>query len=247
MAKKEYIEVGIVNELYRYPVKAFAGETVPESWVGWHGLEGDRRFAFLKLDSKRGFPWLTARDNPSLLQFQPHFVEVDNSQAATICVRTPDGDELPLDSWELLKRIRQLSRSDIHLIQNWSGIFDAMDISLLSLASIAAVSEAVEIPFEPERFRPNILVEAFDDRPFLEDRWVKSLLVFGDQSNAARLRVNRKTLRCMVINVDAKTGKQNPSVLKHVVQNRKNLLGVYSTTERPGMIRVGDVIRLLKE
>ena len=51
----------------------------------------------------------------------------------------------------------------------------------------------------------------------------------------------------MVVNLDSASGKQNPAVLKQIVQTRKNQLGVYGTTERPGMARVGDVIRLLKD
>ena len=48
----------------RYPVKSMAGERLKEIHPGWHGLAGDRRYAFLTLDSRSGLPWLSARDFP---------------------------------------------------------------------------------------------------------------------------------------------------------------------------------------
>ncbi len=247
MAQKEYLEVGIVKTLYRYPVKSLAGEAIEVNRIGWHGLEGDRRFAFLKLGSKKGFPWLTARDVPQLVRYQASLGEASENGKSMIQVTTPDGKTLPITSPELLAEIQALTRYPIHLLQDWGGVFDAMDISLISLASIAAVDDGVGGCLDIDRFRPNIVVEAFDTRPFPEERWLKDLLIFGDQPDAARIRINRKTLRCMVVNLDSASGKQNPAVLKQIVQTRKNQLGVYGTTERPGMARVGDVIRLLKD
>ncbi|MCA0457120.1 MAG: MOSC domain-containing protein [Chloroflexi bacterium] len=246
MAKKVYTEVGMVKEIYRYPIKSFAGETLQESKIGWHGLDGDRRFGFVKLDSQRGFPWLTARDVPQLSLYCPYFVDPKDIRHSQLRVKTPSGSDLELHDNQLLHEISYLSHHDIHLLQNWSGIFDAMDISILSTASIMAVGDATNQHLETGRFRPNILVEAYSDKPFPEDQWVKELIVFGDRADSTRIRINRKIQRCMVINVDLKTSIQTPSVLKEVVQNRKNLLGVYATTEWPGTIKVGDVIRLLQ-
>jgi hypothetical protein len=39
---------------------------------------------------------------------------------------------------------------------------------------------------------------------------------------------------------------QNPAVLKEIVAKRKNQLGVYGTTERPGTIEVGDTVLIAK-
>jgi hypothetical protein len=50
----------------------------------------------------------------------------------------------------------------------------------------------------------------------------------------------------MVVNLDPSTARQNPEILKEVVKNRKNFLGTYGGTERPGTIEVGDKIFLVK-
>jgi hypothetical protein len=40
------------------------GEPLDAAMLGWHGLEGDRRLTFRRLDESGGFPWLTGRSFP---------------------------------------------------------------------------------------------------------------------------------------------------------------------------------------
>ena len=53
------IEIGHVEAIFRYPVKSMAGERLEVANLGWHGLDGDRRLAFRRMDDRSGFPWLT--------------------------------------------------------------------------------------------------------------------------------------------------------------------------------------------
>ncbi len=41
-------EVGRVAQLWRFPVKAMAGERLDEAELSWHGVAGDRRWAFVR-------------------------------------------------------------------------------------------------------------------------------------------------------------------------------------------------------
>src|SRR5918994_1694043 len=55
--------VGRIVALWRYPVKSMAGEPLEAADVSWHGLAGDRRWAFIRAGLERSnFPWLTIRD-----------------------------------------------------------------------------------------------------------------------------------------------------------------------------------------
>jgi uncharacterized protein YcbX len=64
--------VGRVAALWRYPVKSMAGERVDAADVSWHGLAGDRRWAFIRDGQVRsGFPWLTIRELPELAHYRP--------------------------------------------------------------------------------------------------------------------------------------------------------------------------------
>ena len=65
------IEIGHIEAIFRYPVKSMAGGRLEAANLGWHGLDGDRRLAFRRLDERGGFPWLTASKLPDLIRFTP--------------------------------------------------------------------------------------------------------------------------------------------------------------------------------
>src|SRR5512137_2417184 len=70
--------VGCVAALWRYPVKSMAAEALEHAQVSWHGLPGDRRWAFIRKGAvTSGFPWLTIRERPDLWRYRPSFVRPD--------------------------------------------------------------------------------------------------------------------------------------------------------------------------
>ena len=89
------IEIGQVEAIYRYPVKSMRGEPRDTATLGWHGLDGDRRLAFRRLDERGGFPWLTASELPELVLFTPRRREAANGEAPPSHVLTPEGEEMP--------------------------------------------------------------------------------------------------------------------------------------------------------
>jgi uncharacterized protein YcbX len=121
-----------------------------------------------------------------------------------------------------------------------------MPISLISASTVRELSGRVGTDLDVRRFRPNFVIESVGEKAFPEDRWLGDELLLGDHENPARVRINRKDPRCMVIGLDPDTGEHNPSVLKEVVRSRKNLVGVYASVERPGVVHVGDVVRRVK-
>ena len=87
--------VGQVAALRRYPVKSMAGEQLGEVEVSWHGLAGDRRWAFIRDGQVRsGFPWLTIRERPELALYRPRLAEPDRPNASLTLVHTPAGGEV---------------------------------------------------------------------------------------------------------------------------------------------------------
>jgi MOSC domain-containing protein len=65
------IEIGDIEAISRYPVKSMRGESLAAATLGWHGVDGDRRFALRRLDGQSDFPWLTASKLPDLIRFTP--------------------------------------------------------------------------------------------------------------------------------------------------------------------------------
>jgi hypothetical protein len=86
--------VGRVAALWRYPVKSMAAEALDGVEVSWHGLAGDRRWAFIRPGQvPSGFPWLTIRERPELARYRPRFTEPDRPNASPVLVGTPGGGE----------------------------------------------------------------------------------------------------------------------------------------------------------
>ena len=65
------IEIGQIEAIFRYPVKSMAGERLEAADLGSHGIDGDRRLAFQRIDDRSGFPWLIASKLPDLIRFTP--------------------------------------------------------------------------------------------------------------------------------------------------------------------------------
>lgn len=242
---RETMDVGRVVAVNLYPVKSMAGQTVDSAKLGWQGLAGDRQFAFLCLDDSSGLPWLSGRTYPRLLSYKA-FIE-GNPKDGVVKVTTPSGATMPLDASELLDELVRDSGRPLRLTQLWRGAYDAAPLSLVTTASVAAVGAMVGHGIEAERFRANIVIDAFDDRAFPEDRWIGESLIIGDSAEAPRMRVNRKDPRCRIINISPATGEEDPSVLQQVVRQRKNNIGVYASPEFGGAVSQGDIVRMLRK
>ena len=185
--------VGRVAELWRFPVKSMAGEALEEAELAWHGLAGDRRWAFVRSDTPRsGFPWLTIREEPGLLHYRPYLRDRSRPDRSEIWVKTPDGDDLDVIDPALAAGLAPGARA----IKLDRGIFDALPISVLSRQSVAGIATLVGRSLEPRRFRANIVVDS--EGAFPEDAWVGTTLELG----AARVRVDARDQRCAVVNVD---------------------------------------------
>ena len=241
------IQLGHVYGLVRYPVKSMAGTATESAFLGWHGLRGDRRFAFRRVGDDSGFPWLTASRLPRLLLYHPLGLDESTGEPLPTHVRTPSGACLPLRSGELQGEVSERFGSAVELMRLRNGIFDDAPVSVISLATVAGVCREAGRAPDPRRFRANIVLETQDPEPFLEDGWVGGTLVFGDGEPGPAVSVTARDVRCMMINLDPDTGVQDAGVMKAVVRLNENNAGVYGTVVRTGTVRVGQPVRLVAD
>ena len=99
------IEIGHVEAIFRYPVKSMGGERLEVANLAWHGLEGDRRLAFRRMNDRSDFPWLTASKLPDLVRFAPRRSEDGAQGELPTHIRTPDGAELPVFGEDLATEV----------------------------------------------------------------------------------------------------------------------------------------------
>jgi uncharacterized protein YcbX len=238
--------IGRIHELTRYPVKSMAGASIPSAFLGFHGMAGDRRFAFRRLSDNGGFPFLTAGRFPALLTYQPVGLDEGDGEPLPTHVRTPSGSEVDLRGEELRSEIASRSGHAVELMRFNHGIFDDAQVSLISLATIAAIGREAGMEVDRRRMRANVVLETDRQEAFLEDDWLDATIVFGDGEGAPVVSVTKRDVRCVMINLDPDTGDQDARVMKAVVRMNSNNAGVYGTVVREGWLHAGQSVHFVR-
>jgi len=236
------MQLGQIEAIFRYPVKSMAGESLDAATLGWHGLEGDRRFALRRLDERGGFPWLTASKLPDLIRFTPERREAGDDRPTH--VRTPEGELMPLSGDELAAEVGRRFGAPVQMMQLNHGIFDEASLSVITSETVREIGRLAGTSADIRRFRPNIVVRSTRAAPFEEDDWVGGVLTFGEGDEAPAVAVTMRDLRCVMVNFDPDGGSPAPQLLKAVVRAHQNTAGIYATVMRTGRLSVGQPIVL---
>jgi uncharacterized protein len=121
--------------------------------------------------------------------------------------------------------------------------FDVFPLHLLTTGSLETLAKKNPgAKFDRRRFRPNLLIEpqgATDELP--EAGWCGRRLRVG----GAVVSLVMPTVRCSMTTQPADELPKDPSVLRTIVRDGNQALGVYATIEQPGAVRVGDAVELL--
>ncbi|HJP93018.1 MAG TPA: MOSC domain-containing protein, partial [Pyrinomonadaceae bacterium] len=118
--------------------------------------------------------------------------------------------------------------------------FDAFPIHVLTTASLEMMKRLnPTAAWDVRRFRPNFLIETDSGiEGLVEADWSGQKLRIGE----VELRCEIPTARCgMTMQTQAELPK-DPSILRSIVRDADQNLGIYATVVIPGAVRVGDVI-----
>lgn len=238
------VEIGQIEAIYRYPVKSMRGEPLDAATLGWHGVDGDRRLAFRRLDERGENPWLTASKLPELILFTPQRREDGNGEALPTHVRTPEGEEMPVLGEALAAEVGRRYGAPVQMMRLKHGIFDDASISVITSDTVREIGRLAGRSTDVRRFRPNIVVRSTRAVPFEEDQWLGGVLTFGEGDDAPAVTVTMRDLRCVMVNLDPDEGSSAPEVMKAVVRANQNHAGIYGTVTRSGRLAVGQTIVL---
>jgi uncharacterized protein len=163
-----------------------------------------------------------------------------------------------LDRTEALPDTSMFSTKQVLTLARFStppGTFvDLAPVHLLSTASLAALSDGE--PYDVRRFRPNVLVH-FDDSAtddsatddsaaygsgdeFPEAGWLGAHLHIG----AVGLVVTTPTVRCVMPTRPQPGLELDRALTRRLAERTDRFLGVYADVTRPGVLRVGDDVRV---
>jgi uncharacterized protein YcbX len=110
-------------------------------------------------------------------------------------------------------------------------------VSIINLASVAAIETAVGVPVHPLRFRANLSVDGWP--AWHEFGLLGQEIAIGD----ARLKVTKRITRCAAINVDPDTGIRELAIPDTLLRTFDHAdCGVYAQVIAGGEIAVGDTV-----
>lgn len=253
--------------LYRYPVKGLSPEPLPavELNVG-DGFPLDRRMAITNgawlFDAQTYEPrpkssfLMLARDE-ALAALKTSV----NPAGTELTLSAPDGrrivadidDDASLDALSdflqaylggRLQGPPRLVRSASHRFTDVSVVSPAMmsSVSLINLASLSELEQAMGRTLDPLRFRANIYFDG--GKAWEEHDWLDRDITLGE----IRMRVVKRIQRCPATNVDPATGVRDlevPQALADSFGHRD--MGVYAQILRGGVLRPHDKIQVLHE
>jgi uncharacterized protein YcbX len=259
--------IGIVESLWRYPVKSMRGEELDELFAGYAGVYGDRLFAFESSAAPKAFPFFTGREQRQMIRYRARFrnpekaarpvnlVEAEsmppgvNPVSATpaelaIDVDTPDGKTLAIDDPELIEMLRAGidAKHELTLRRSEKAITDCRPLSILAVQSAKKLGEESGIAVDKRRFRANVYLDLTSPVGFAENEFVGQTLRIGPK---VVVSVLERDPRCMMITLDPDTAEKSPAILKQVAQAHEGMAGVYGAVLAEGMIHKGDVVEIL--
>lgn len=259
--------VGVVRDVWRYPVKSMRGERIEEVFVGFSGVYCDRMYTWLSPDCPKGFPHLTAREQPRMFHYQPVFrnpgaavrpVNLAEAQSMgpgitpvyasegelEVEVITPDGRRLAIDDPALAAELSEGlgDSANLTLLRSERALTDCRPVSLISLQTASRFEKEQGGEVDPRRFRANLLLDLPGSDGLAEDTWIGRRVRIGDR---AVVYVLEKDPRCKMITFDPDTGESDPRIMRSVAQANSGAAGVYAAVLVEGMVRRGDGVELL--
>lgn len=209
-----------VGALWRYPVKTLAGERLDVAEITTDGIVGDRIVHVRGPEGVR-----TSRRHHNLLGLH-----------ATL---GPDGEPLvdgrPWNTPEILDRVRVAAGPDATLARyDGPERFDVLSLLVATDGAVASFGRDVR------RLRPNIVIDGVDGMD--EIGWPGAELHIGE----VIIALDSRRGRCPMTTVDPDTLEVDRGVLKDIIARFDGKLALNAAVLRPGTVRVGDPVVLVR-
>jgi uncharacterized protein len=208
-----------LQEIWRYPVKSMAGESLHSAELTANGVAGDR---IVQVRSAAG-KIMTARTRPLLLRHHA-----------------------AIDAGEVLIDGRRWRGNDVaHLVEMAAGAgtrlvesdpeqrFDILPLLVATDGMLEAVG------YDRRRFRPNLVIGGV---PGLTEReWEGGQLRIG----SVLIAMQDLRGRCIMTTFDPDSGEQDTGVLRRVQKEFNGRLGLNSSVAVPGTVSVGQPVEFI--
>jgi uncharacterized protein YcbX len=143
---------------------------------------------------------------------------------------------------EPIPDISQLPQEVFEFTSPLGTYFDAFPINLLTTASLTQMAKLNPgAIWDVRRFRPNFLVETNDElEGLVEAGWAGRVLRLGE----VKLKLEMPCARCGMTTHAQKDLPKDPSVLRSIVREADQNMGIYASVISTGRVMVDDVVEL---
>lgn len=144
---------------------------------------------------------------------------------------------------EPLPDISNLPRELFEFTSPLGTYFDAFPINVLTTASLAVMAQSnATADWDVRRFRPNFFVETVAGlEGLLESEWAGKTLRIG----SAEVKCEIPCVRCGMTTNEQKELPKDNSVLRTIVKDAEQNLGVYANVITSGQVSEGDRVELM--
>lgn len=247
----------IVRHCYRYPIKGFTAEPLTSlALVADQGIAGDRRYAVERVagafDASEPTPLPKTKFVMLMKDERLALLRAAYRSESEITVAGPGIEPLTanLEDAEGRAQLEALVADFLgdpeltprvvdggeHKFTDVSVTSDAMmrAISVINLASIRALGDALGETVDPLRFRANIYVDGLE--PWAEFDWVGKRVNIGD----VELEVVKRTRRCPATEVNPDSGARDVKMLAALREHFGHAdMGVYAYVKTTGEVAMG--------
>jgi uncharacterized protein YcbX len=249
---------GTLKSLYRYPVKGLSPEPLTGAALAvGQTVPADRRYAiangaldfdpahpkhfpkirFLMLMRDERLAALRSRfdDSSTTLRIAYNNAEVARGDLSTAAGRVAIEDFFAANFTKELKGPPKILEAPGHSFSDVA----AKVVSIVNLASVSEIENAVGQPVDPLRFRANLYVEGWPAWRELES------MGRDIRIGRVRLRVTRNIVRCAATNVDPATTERDMNIPKTLMDRFGHThCGVYAEVIAGGDVAPGDRIEI---
>jgi uncharacterized protein YcbX len=246
-----------IHAIYRYPVKGLSAERLPATLLSvGDTLPADRLYAIENGPSgfdpaapayfpKQRFLMLMRDERLAALDTRfdsaTHILHVhhDAREVAGGDLRTPEGRAV-VEAF-FAKYCAEDLRGPPRILHAPGHSFSDVAkkvVSIINLASVAAVENALGAAVDPLRFRANVYVSGWP--AWHEFTLLDQEIAIGE---GARLRIVKRIVRCAATNVEPGTGIRDLAIPKTLLRSFGHSdCGVYGEVVAGGRIAVGDAV-----
>jgi len=241
--------VGVIKELWRYPVSSVTGEMLDKASISEKGMDGDRRYALVEVSTG-----IVAHPERDKRWQKAVYVRSRTAENGAVEVQVPDHPWLGVAQAELSVALTGFFEFEVEVRpyersvrEDDKQVFavDRYDVSPVHLLTTASVDHLRQLhpAGNPDRrrFRPNIYVQAEADiTGFAELNWINRPILMGSIAG----KVIAPTKRCGFAIIAQEGLDNDPEILRNVMRFGGRHMGVYCRPHHGGMVQIGDVISL---